>query len=54
MRADQTRIRQALLNLASNANKFTENGTITIGARRATEDGPRVGDDGGHRYRHRH
>ncbi len=37
MRADQTRIRQALLNLASNANKFTERGTVTIGAKRATE-----------------
>jgi len=39
MRADQTRIRQALLNLASNANKFTENGTVTIAARRSTEEG---------------
>jgi signal transduction histidine kinase/CheY-like chemotaxis protein len=39
MRADQTRIRQALLNLASNANKFTENGTVTIGARRGVEAG---------------
>ena len=39
MRADQTRIRQALLNLASNANKFTERGTVTIAARRATEAG---------------
>ncbi len=39
MRADQTRIRQALLNLASNANKFTERGTVTIGAKRATEGG---------------
>jgi signal transduction histidine kinase len=29
--ADQTRFRQALLNLASNANKFTEEGTVTIG-----------------------
>ena len=28
--ADQIRCRQALLNLASNANKFTENGTVTI------------------------
>ena len=32
MRADQTRMRQALLNLASNANKFTERGTVTIAA----------------------
>jgi GAF domain-containing protein/DNA-binding response OmpR family regulator len=32
MHADQTRFRQALLNLASNANKFTENGTVTIAA----------------------
>ena len=31
--ADQIRFRQALLNLASNANKFTENGALTITAR---------------------
>jgi GAF domain-containing protein/DNA-binding response OmpR family regulator len=31
--ADQTRFRQALLNLASNANKFTQNGVVTITAR---------------------
>jgi signal transduction histidine kinase len=37
--ADQTRFRQSLLNLASNANKFTENGTITIAARREQESG---------------
>jgi CheY-like chemotaxis protein/anti-sigma regulatory factor (Ser/Thr protein kinase) len=30
--ADQTRFRQALLNLTSNANKFTEKGTVTIAA----------------------
>ena len=36
--ADQTRIRQALLNLASNAAKFTEKGTITISADRTTAD----------------
>jgi GAF domain-containing protein len=30
--ADQTRFRQSLLNLASNANKFTEKGTISIAA----------------------
>jgi signal transduction histidine kinase len=38
MHADQTRVRQALLNLASNANKFTERGKVTISARRAAED----------------
>jgi signal transduction histidine kinase/DNA-binding response OmpR family regulator len=39
MTADQTRIRQALLNLASNANKFTEHGKVTINAKRVTEAG---------------
>jgi signal transduction histidine kinase/CheY-like chemotaxis protein/HAMP domain-containing protein len=39
MRADQTRIRQALLNLVSNATKFTERGTVTIRVKRVTEDG---------------
>ncbi len=39
MRTDQTRIRQALLNLASNADKFTEFGTVTIKAARTTERG---------------
>src|SRR6516164_3156078 len=33
------RLRQALLNLMSNANKFTERGTISIDARQAREDG---------------
>jgi signal transduction histidine kinase/CheY-like chemotaxis protein/uncharacterized membrane protein len=37
--ADQTRFRQALLNLASNANKFTENGTVSIAARPQQLDG---------------
>jgi signal transduction histidine kinase len=36
---DQTRFRQALLNLASNANKFTEKGTITIAAHQRQENG---------------
>ena len=42
MRADQMRLRQALLNLMSNANKFTENGTIAIDARQWQEDGRRL------------
>jgi signal transduction histidine kinase len=37
--ADQTRFRQSLLNLASNANKFTEKGTITIAAHQGRENG---------------
>jgi signal transduction histidine kinase len=39
MYADQTRVRQALLNLVSNANKFTERGKVTISAQRTVEDG---------------
>jgi GAF domain-containing protein len=39
IKADQTRFRQSLLNLASNANKFTEKGTITIAAHQAQEKG---------------
>ena len=39
MHADQTWVRQALLNILSNANKFTERGTITINARQQEEDG---------------
>jgi signal transduction histidine kinase len=39
LHADQMRLRQALLNLMSNANKFTERGTITIHARQAQENG---------------
>jgi signal transduction histidine kinase len=37
--ADQTRLRQALLNLMSNANKFTDRGTIAIDARQRHENG---------------
>jgi signal transduction histidine kinase len=39
MHADQMRLRQALLNLMSNANKFTEHGTISVDARQANENG---------------
>jgi signal transduction histidine kinase len=37
--ADQMRLRQALLNLMSNANKFTDRGTITIDACQRPENG---------------
>ena len=39
LHADQMRLRQALLNLLSNANKFTDHGTITIDARKGQEEG---------------
>jgi GAF domain-containing protein len=39
LHADSMRLRQALLNLLSNANKFTERGTISIDARQAQESG---------------
>ena len=43
MRSDQTKLRQSLLNLLSNAAKFTERGRITLAARRmADRDGDRL------------
>jgi signal transduction histidine kinase/DNA-binding response OmpR family regulator len=42
MRADLTKVRQALFNLLSNASKFTERGTITLDARR---EAAQVGGD---------
>ena len=43
MRSDQTKLRQSLLNLLSNAAKFTERGRITLAARRmAGSDGDRL------------
>ena len=41
--ADQIRVRQALMNLVSNASKFTSNGTVTIAAaKKRTVDGEHV------------
>ena len=39
LHADQMRLRQALLNLLSNANKFTDHGSLTIDARQEQEGG---------------
>jgi signal transduction histidine kinase len=39
MHSDQMRIRQTVLNLVSNATKFTKDGTITISVRRQQEAG---------------
>ena len=41
LHADQMRLRQALLNLMSNANKFTERGTITVDASRQGQENGR-------------
>jgi adenylate cyclase len=52
--ADQMRLRQALLNLMSNANKFTDRGTITIDARERHENGLRLDHARGAGHWHRH
>src|SRR5205814_10415027 len=38
MRADQTKVRQALFDLLSNAAKFTDHGTITLTVQREPDD----------------
>src|SRR5215472_15368856 len=43
MYADQMRVRQALMNLVSNASKFTSKGTVTVSAsRRQVSEGERI------------
>jgi CheY-like chemotaxis protein len=42
MRSDQTKLRQSLFNLLSNAAKFTERGRITLAVRRFLQDGDDV------------
>src|SRR5262249_36914896 len=39
MRADLTKVRQALFNLLSNACKFTERGTVSLAVRQDSRDG---------------
>jgi signal transduction histidine kinase/CheY-like chemotaxis protein len=51
MHADRIKVRQCLLNLLSNAGKFTDNGVITLSANRIVKDGSdwlafRVSDTG--------
>ena len=54
MRADLTKVRQALFNLLSNACKFTERGTITLAVSREAADGRDWLVLQRERHRHRH
>ncbi|MCP3957680.1 MAG: response regulator [bacterium] len=44
IKADETKVRQTLFNLLSNASKFTDQGTITLQAHRRPADGAAGGD----------
>jgi signal transduction histidine kinase len=46
MRSDLTKVRQMLINLLSNAAKFTEQGTITLVVERIKEENRRKEEDG--------
>ena len=51
---DQTKLRQAALNLMSNAAKFTQDGTITLSRAAPEEPGRRLDRNPGAGYRNRH
>ena len=42
MRTDRTKLKQSLLNVLSNASKFTENGRVTLAAERVEADRPMI------------
>ena len=42
MRTDRTKVKQCLLNVLSNASKFTQNGKLTVGVERPERDRPMV------------
>ena len=53
MRTDRTKVKQCLLNVLSNASKFTQNGKLTLAIRAyGPGDGPNDDLGYGHRYEH--
>ena len=42
MRSDRTKLKQCLLNVLSNASKFTQDGKLTVQVRRFETDGPKI------------